>query len=295
MAEGEGGESNVGDVNPQGAAGNPGGAGGVVDGGAADSGSPDPWSTLVGSLDEDSRGYVQAKGFDGLDSAINSYRNLEKAIGIPKDEIARIPKNGDPEQMKELFTRLGTPADPTGYKDAIEIPEGDDGEFARQIVPLFHKANLTVDQARTLADGWNEMMGAQAEHNETEYANTLEAQTNELKTEWGSNYENRMLAGKAAMDEFGISADQIGMLEKAMGFKDVIKTFAQIGEKLGEASLVGGEDALGDITTPEQAQHQLNALKADPLWVKKYQSGDVQARQEMDRLQKIMFPGVIAV
>jgi len=294
MAEAEG-EGNVGEVNPQGSPGDPGTGGDVGVPGAGGTESPDPWSTLVGTLDEDARGYVQAKGFDGLDSAINSYRNLEKAIGIPKDEIARIPKNGDPEQMKELFTRLGTPADPTGYKDAIEIPEGDDGEFARQIVPLFHKANLTVDQARTLASGWNEMMGAQAEHNETEYANTLDAQTNELKAEWGSNYENRMLAGKAAMDEFGISAEQIGMLEKAMGFKDVIKTFAQIGEKIGEASLVGGEDGGSDITTPEQAQHQLNALKSDPLWVKKYQSGDVQARQEMERLQRIMFPGQIDV
>jgi hypothetical protein len=258
---------------------------------AAAAAAANPWKDSIAGLSEDDRGYVETKGFSDLTATLSSYRNLETLIGVPKDEILRIPKDGDPELMKAVHAKLGVPADVAGYKDAVITPEGQDPKFRESVLPIFHKANISVDQARVFTDEWNTLMATEAAAAETDYGNQLAAEKVELGKEWGNAYEDKMLQGKHAMEEFGIPSEVIGAIEKQIGFAKTLKVFAKIGAALGEADFVGEGGGSGDSMTPAAAAAELKSLKADPMWVTKYTNGDAAAKATMDKLQRMMNPG----
>lgn len=286
--EGEtGGEGSTGGTG-SGGSGNPGADGG----GSPGSSGPPAWKDFLAAQPEDVRGFVEMKGYTGFDAVVNSYKDLEKAIGIPKEELLRVPKNGDPEIMKGVWERLGKPADPKEYVSVFGVKEGESNEFAEAMAPIFDTANLTKSQAEALAKGWNEYVAA-AEGKQTEsYKQQLETEKKALSTEWGQNYESRLQMAKEAMKEFGITPEQIAQIEKETGFASTMKLFASIGERIGEDSLRGGEGG-SDTTTPAAAKAEIQALKADKAWVEKYMGGDKEARDRMAYLQSIAHQGEV--
>src|SRR5690606_18358521 len=59
---------------------------------------------------DDLKGFVQNKGFKDPASVLDSYRNLEKLMGTPKERLLRLPENmDDANAMGEIYTRLGRP------------------------------------------------------------------------------------------------------------------------------------------------------------------------------------------
>src|SRR5688572_23977637 len=82
-------------------------------------------------LDADTKGWVTGKGFDKLDATaalpelIKGYRGAEKTLGVPADQILRLPgKDAKPEDWRGVYTKLGLPEKPEGYE--IKAPEGQD-------------------------------------------------------------------------------------------------------------------------------------------------------------------------
>ena len=46
-------------------------------------------------LAEDAQGYVENKGWKGADQMLDSYRNLEKAMGAPGESVLTLPKDAE--------------------------------------------------------------------------------------------------------------------------------------------------------------------------------------------------------
>lgn len=246
--------------------------------------APDWTSTL----NEDMKGFVQTKGFQGPDAVIESYRNLEKLVGVPQDQIIKLPKDNDPEVMSGVWKRLGRPDSPDGYK--LPIPEGDSGEFAKTISPILHKANLTDRQAETLATEWNTMQAEAEKTQKLEYETRITEETDALKKEWGAAYNDKIQVGKEAMKQFGIEAEVIDALESQIGFSKVLKVMSNIGAKLGESEFVRGDADFSGRMTPAQAKAEIAIRKTDAQFVSRYNDGDKEARQEMENLHKMAFP-----
>ena len=181
--------------------------------------APTDWTA---GFDAATRSYVQAQGFKA-----------------PADLMATLQSYKLPES-------------PDKYESPV--PEGADGEFAKQVAPIFHKAGLSPTQAKALAEGWNELQtqqaqaAAQAEEASAREASALaQRQQSELKREWGATYDAQVEQAKrairAGMGAAGLNDDAtaslIDTLEKAHGFAAVHKFFAALGAPMAEAKAHG--------------------------------------------------------
>lgn len=250
--------------------------------------APTDWTT---GLSDELRGYVQNKGFKDPASALDSYRNLEKLMGAPKERLLKLPEGDDPAAWKEVYERLGRPADPKEYQ--VAPPKGvDDPEYVNWARETFHELGLPKKQAEALAQKLAEraesQMSAKAEAYQTNVAQS-EAQ---LKKEWGAAFEQNLNIAKNAARAFGMSPELIDKLEASMGFEGVMKFMHQVGSKVGEGSYVAGENRQSGfgVMTPEAAQQRIRDLRSDASFIQRYTAGGATEKQEMERLHRWAYP-----
>lgn len=185
----------------------------------AEPAAPADWTA---GMDAATRSYVQARGFKAPADIMTTLKGYEP------------------------------PESPDKYE--IPVPDGDAGEFAKQVAPIFHKAALSPTQAKALAEGWNELQTAQAAAAteaqaaaEREASALAQRQQGELKREWGSTYDAQVEQAKrairAGMGAAGLTEDatagMIDTLEKTHGFAAVYKFFAALGAPMAEAQAHG--------------------------------------------------------
>src|SRR5258708_5378414 len=78
--------------------------------------------------DADLKGFAEVNGLKTPLHAVQQLREAQKLIGVPKDELVRVPKaDAKQEDWNPIWDRLGRPKEAAEYK--LEVPQGDDGEF----------------------------------------------------------------------------------------------------------------------------------------------------------------------
>lgn len=246
-----------------------------------------PWYASI--QDESIRGYAEVKGWKDPAAAIDSYRNLEKLRGVPENELARIPKEGDADAWNQFYSKLGRPESPDGYQ--LATPEGDDGAFAKAAAAWMHEAGLSPAQAKLLNEKNNEYLAGQVKAYNDQIAAQQDLEMSELKTEWGAAFDQNTEIARRGAKQFGVTEEQMEQLESAMGTKAMLQFFNNIGSKLGEhkAEGMGGGDASFKLS-PAAAQERIRMLGQDPEWSKKYLAGGANERAEMERLQRFAYP-----
>lgn len=237
-------------------------------------------------LAEDVKGYVQTKGFKDPASVVESYRNLEKTLGVPKERLLKLPEKADAPEWNEIYNRLGKPEKADEY--AIPMPEkGGDEAFAKWAKETFHGLNLTRTQGEQLAGKWNEYVGKMTQAQQAQQAAQVEKDVASLKTEWGAAHEQNVNIARRAAQTFGLQGEMVDRLEAAIGFGPLMKMLHTIGSKLGEDSFVGSESKGGaGIPTPNQAQYQIKTLKQDTDFMRRFASGETAARDMWEKLHK---------
>ena len=251
-------------------------------------------SWTAGFEDADLRSWVEGEKLSGPEPLAKSYRDLQKLTGGPLDKLVRLPDEPTAENMRSVFEQLGAGKTAEDYK--LPVPEGDDGEFAKIAAGWMHEAAITTKQAEMLAEKWNEHIGgmatAQTEQATIEFDNEL----NELKREWGGNYEANAALVDTAAEKFGMTQDQLDALKKTMGPKDSMNFLLNIGSRIGTEDMQGtlgmsnGNQGSGFGGSPAQAKEQIAALRRDPAFTQAYTSGDADARAKMQRLHQIAYP-----
>ena len=266
--------------------------------GSGDGAAAFDWSKQ--GLDNDSMALVNDRQWKGIPDVLSSYRNLEKLSGVPPERIIKLPGANDPvESWGAVYDRLGRPKAATDYK--IPLPEGDSGEFAKVIAPIFHAAGLSQGQVQQIAEKHNAFIAEQTKQ-ATEAAKTAHAaEMTQLQTEWGADYaKNNDTVDKAA-ESFGMTKEQVLALKQAMGPRAAMKFLHNIGSKIAvEGSFVAGDKGGGsgfDAMNPQMAIAKIEANRTDRTFVEKFNSKDPvvrgQARAEMERLHQIAYPGAV--
>ena len=257
---------------------------------AAPAAAPAPAAPWYGTFDQDTVGWLENRGLTKLEATaalpevIKGFRNAEKYIGVPAEQIVRLPKADAPQEAwNDVYTKLGRPADPNGYE--VKIPEGVDGSFADWAKNSFHELGISKTQGEQLASRWNEFVGKQTEVSQAQYKNTVAEQNNALRAEWGQAYDQNVNIAKRAAQEFGIDAQTVDKLEQSLGFDGVFKMLHNIGSKIGESSFTAGE-AQSAISTPNAAVAKIKMLQQDKGFVEKYIAGNAEARAQMEALHK---------
>lgn len=243
----------------------------------------DPNINVFEGLSEENKSFVANKGFKTYDDVVTSYINLEKYQGVPADKILKLPDENNVDEVNAFYKKLGRPDKAEDYK--FEIAEGQDDAIAKAIAPELFKAGLSQKQAAAI---YKTLEAAKIEQTKAAEAAAIKAEE-DLKSEWGTNYDNNLKAAQQAAKIAGVTPEQIEALQKATDYKTVMNMFKNLASKFGEDVLRGaGDNKQSRFTlTPQQAREKIEQLKTNKDWVQKINSGDKAALQEYDELTKI--------
>lgn len=250
--------------------------------------------TWIDSLSPEYRGLVESKGFKEPSDLIKSYENLEKLKGVPDKYLLRLPeKEDDKEGWNTLFSKMGRPEKPDEYK--IEVPEGmqvDEGT-QKWVKETFHGLGLTKSQGENFIKAWNALgMAKQKEQLEVQTHAQANAEK-ELKTKWGMAYEKNMQIAKNAAGQFGVSGELYSALTSVLGAPKTMEFFHHLGEAVGEANFIGKDNSRKDLKSPEAAQYEIDELKRDEEFIKKFTNGDRDAVAKWERLHEMANPDLV--
>lgn len=277
-----GGTGGGGTTAPPGGTTTPAATGAAAGGSATTVAAPAEWTT---GFNDDMKGYITNKGFKDPGTLVESYRNLEKLVGVPKERLLKLPENlEDAAQMGEIYTRLGRPEKPEGYGFKGE------NDFGKMASGKLFELGISRKQGEELGKWWD---GYIAETNKAQDAKLVAdntAQAEALKKNWGPNYDQNLKVAKGAAQEFGVPSDVIDKMESTMGFSKVMEFFHKIGTKIGEGNFVPSNNNSGAVTTVESAKQRISALKTDTEFATRLSKGDVAAKTEWEKLHRLAYP-----
>jgi len=255
-------------------------------------------------LPEKIRGEAAFKDIKNLEGLADSYYNAQKMIGVPKDQLLRLPTSDKPEDWAPVYDRLGRPAKADDYK--LKVPDGfppAEKTYAASVMAAAHGAGLTQKQFESMT-GWlyqsaGESLAAQQAGKDAQ----VETWIGGLKTEWGAAFDNKVAQSRAAMGHYAEAAGLGDELKKAMdetgaGNHPVfIKLFNHLSRNLHEDGSLTGK-AFGDsaLKSPVEAQQQINALRGDANFMKQYHNANkrdpahIDAVAKMEALYKLAYP-----
>jgi hypothetical protein len=262
----------------------------------ADTGTATTW--VPQDADAALRGHIETKGWNSMTpaeaafAAAKAHKEAEAFVGAPADQMLRIPKPEDEAGTKAFWGKLGAPDDAAKYDFAgIKFSDGKDlqPEFVQKMQAAAFAQHLPQTAAQAMV---KEVVGYLEGTKAAETAETtasLQAAQTALKQNWGSNYEANMFVARRAAQALGVPVEAVAALESQVGYDKVMEMFRQIGTKIGEDAFVRNLNPnVPGVMSRDQAVAQLDQLKADDAWVKRYLDGGAAERRQMDALTQII-------
>jgi hypothetical protein len=230
---------------------------------------------------------------------LDSYRNLEKAMGAPGDQVLHLPKNAeDAEAWGKVYSKLGRPEDAAGYEfsGGPEVPEGS-LDLTPDLASWAHEAGLSKTQAQSIYAKYNGRMEQAVQEHENQRLEQASADKAALEKEWGGAWEENIAAGSRFRQKFGINDATMNKLEDALGLRGVLELSAEIGRGLGEhQGMPSGEDSGAGSQfgmTPAAAKAKIADLFLDDKFKSDYLvKGLPEAKARMNRLHALAHPEV---
>ncbi len=247
--------------------------------------------------DAETQGWLNNRGMDKLSaeealaSAIKGHRNAEQSLGVPQDRRIDLPADQTIDgAMDAVYSKLGRPEKAEEYK--FTGAEDADKPFDDWFRTEAHKCGLSANHADGMYQSFKEFIGSVQGQSAEETAIQAQADTLELKREWGATYERNVNLANAAVNKMGLTPEQFDKVKVGLGSNEATKLFQAIGAGFGEDTFVAPNDlGPGGPTTPDGARAEIAALKKDKGWAALYVAGDVKARSTMDALQRLATGG----
>ncbi len=254
-----------------------------------------------GTLEEDLREEKSLLSFKTVGDLAKSFVTTKKMVGA---NVVAIPTDASTEgEWQEFHEAGGRPKTVAGYN--LKAPEGFPEEVLEKVFP---KARLEAWQERFFKGGVSQKA---ADHFIAEFANDILADyqtmnqskeaekaelTSGLATDWGAAFEQKKHLGNIAMNEAATSMVngqlvvneefKARLVQKAGNDPDIIRAFANLGEKFAE----GKPPGFAAIPTPSVYQDQIGALMADPLYTNGDQKQRMKIADKIMAIRKLMKP-----
>jgi len=232
---------------------------------------------------------IQAKGWSNPDDVLQSYVNLEKAVGA--DKVA-LPAADSNIFEWDGWQALGVPDQADAY--ALAAPEGMgdyDQTLSDDMRQIFHDARLTPQQAQFIHDKYVERYAHQADMSTADNQVQIQAWDREIRQEYGSAYEERIAAARNAVREFG--GDNLATLMDETGLgnnPEMIRAFVRIGMQLGQGGQFKEGTQGGFGITPADAQEQIAAIRANPALTDSSHPEYKVLNDKLTRLYELAYP-----
>jgi hypothetical protein len=225
------------------------------------------------ALDESTRGYLENKGFLKKDSTpeqvlienAKAYRELEKFRGADEKSLLKIPSDkATPEEINAFYAKLGKP----DSADKYEI-KGTDGtqinpEIASWFKSVAFDSNLTPAQAAKLSEAYTAKEAAMQTAAQEAMKAEADMAMNDIKKEWGGQFDERMTLAKRAGQTLGLSEADIDMGVVALGPK-LYNMLAKVGDAIGEDRRISGDSKAHFGMSPAGAKEKLSQYTPQQL------------------------------
>jgi hypothetical protein len=205
-----------------------------------------------------------------------------------------MPKDAnDTENWNKLHARLGVPADAKEYDfSAVKFSDGTalDDNFVEVMRQAVKQSGVSKDRAPELVRSVVQFMEKAEQLDTAEYETKLNAERESLKINWGSNTTANMMIAEAAAAKLGVKPEEVGALEKQVGYARVMEMFRNIGVRMGEDKFVSGSMGTGPggVMSREQAAATLSEKQSDSMWTSRLFAGDPTAKREFENLTRLM-------
>jgi hypothetical protein len=158
-------------------------------------------------------------------------------------------KDATPEEWAAFYKQAGAPEKAEDYQ--VALPEGDDPENAARIQALFKEANLLPEQAAKLLEVRNKLFAesnAAAAKAQADADAAMDAKNKQeaadLANEWGAKQTENMEMVRRGATQFIEGGPErqykvIAAMEKELGYKDTMKFFQSIGQRIAEHDAAG--------------------------------------------------------
>jgi hypothetical protein len=225
------------------------------------------------------------------------YQNAEKFIGVPPDQVIKLPKpDAKPEEISAFRQRLGVPAEAKDYdfstiKDAGGQPLA--APLADALRAASHEAGVPKDAAAKVAAAVVKHLDSVRSTETTLAAGKLAEERVKLEQNWGGKdsptYQFNHLQAVEGARRLGITPEAVKALENQIGYSSVMDAMRKVGAARSEDAFVTSPGSgSGTPTTREGAMARKVELMADKAWGARLTAGDTEARREYDNLNKII-------
>lgn len=272
---------------------------------------PPPAAWHVGKVDADLLGVMQNKGWKVDDAAAvaveatKAYREAQSLLGVPKDQLLRIPAASAPEaDLKAFWGRLGAVDDPKAIDlSTIKTASGQpvDPKLADVLAAVTVSARIPKDAALSIAGALvKHFDNADAEAAAIKAGN-IKAEKDALDKNWGTNKAAFMVDAERGLQRLAAAAgvppdkakaawdalSHVGGIGAAAAL-EMLRTFHT---KVGEDKWVqvGGTGSGNLPVTREAAKAEIAALKKDPDFTKRYTAGGAVETKRMTDLHAIAY------
>lgn len=255
-----------------------------------------PSGDWLSTLPDDAKGYVQNKGFKTPADVLDSYRQLEKTFGVPQDRLLKLPEDMNTPEGRAIRERLGAPKEAKDYGLERLIPkENGDPKLAEWASGVFHEIGVPVKDAEKIIGKWNERAQAAYAASKENFEAMINQGDAALKKEWGAAFDQNIQLAKQGRNALELNDQEVDGLERMIGRERLFKKLRAIGAGVGEASYVAGRPAADGVMAPEQARQKIREMSMDPVWTKRFVSGDSEAKAQMEKWQRMAHPGELTV
>lgn len=245
-------------------------------------------NNFLDTFNEENRSYVEEKGYKSADDMVTALKGLSQFEGKDLNNMVSLPgEKSTPEEIAAFYGKLGCPEKPEGY-----VFGQNDTEFAKSIAPILQASGITQKQLDVLLPKWNEFITAQNEASLKKLEEDNNKATNDLKSEWGAEFDKNIEFAKKATKALGFTADEIDSICKVKGSAWVYKTMAKFGKAFSDDTIKGvGASAQPNLSNPKEALARIERLKHDSSFAAKIAQGDEAALKEWEQLHQAAYGG----
>lgn len=224
-------------------------------------------------LPEDLRADPSFRDIKDVPGLARSYVNQAKLLGVPKDQLLRMPAFDDAKGMGELFTRLGRPESADKY--VIKPPEGKqftDGDktFHAAMLPALYEAGLSQKSLDRVMGAFNDYAGKVVGDLNTKRTTAQGEAEAGLKKVWGNAYDQNLDIARGTLRHFAgelkLGDSLVKDIEEAglASHPALVQLIHHIGTQFIEPGKLTGRNAGGGLTKgAAEAQQEIVTLRAD--------------------------------
>lgn len=214
-------------------------------------------NSWLDSLPDNLKGDEVLAKFKGVSELAQSYLETQKHLnlgGIPQD-------NAPAEEWEQYYNKAGRPQD----KKYLEQRNAEDEEHLKAYEEMFYQRGLSKKQGEQILQDMykysDELQNRLQDTQKKEFEQIRNSNIEQLKNNYGSNYDSKLNIMQAALSKFG-SKELADLIEENNYHPALIDLLVKFGETLQPDSLVTGSANIAS-NDPRAALKEIKRLESD--------------------------------